>query len=62
MKIRYILLLIITIWGMNSCYDDKGNYSYDPKNGFSLGRKFLTNGIWNGWSIPWSTIRISIYM
>jgi hypothetical protein len=32
MKIRYILLLIIAIWGMTSCFDDKGNYSYDPKN------------------------------
>lgn len=36
MKIRYILLLIITIWGMNSCYDDKGNYSYDPKNDITV--------------------------
>jgi len=31
MKIRYILLLIITVLGVSSCYDDKGNYSYqDP--------------------------------
>ena len=36
MKIRYILLLIITVLGVSSCYDDKGNYSYDPKNDIKI--------------------------
>ena len=36
MKIRYILYLLVMILGMSSCYDDKGNYSYDPKNDITV--------------------------
>ncbi len=36
MKIRYILFLLVMILGMSSCYDDKGNYSYDPKNDITV--------------------------
>lgn len=36
MKIRYILILIILISGITSCFEDKGNYSYEERNDITI--------------------------